>query len=130
MKPSEWLAGLGPFDFYPESKLEQLRPYGIAYAGGILTSRMEVGFPYSTYGRLASVPVMSEREFMRLCYQMGLNPTFEMKGDFLLVFGFQVVTSVWSLVRPITIELPPSALYQRPDEKAQKDLEAIRRYGY
>jgi hypothetical protein len=129
-RPTEWLERLGPLDFYPEWKLEGLATYGIAYDGGVLTSRIVTGYPYSTFGRLASVPVMTERELLRECYKFGLTPHFEAHGEFLLVFGFQVVTSVWSLLRPITVEIPPSRWEDDPRDKARVDIAAIKRYGY
>ena len=130
MRPSDWLTELGAIGFYPEAKLHELEPYGVGYDDGLLVSHIEIGLPYSTYGRLTRVPLLTERELMREVRLLGFDPVFERHGADKLVIGFQVITSVWTLVRPITIERPPSTFESDPMAKARLDLAAIRGYGY
>jgi len=132
MRPSAWLATLRATDFYPERKLLELEAYGIAFepGSGLLRSRIEVGFPYSPYGRLAAAPLLTERQLMVEMGKLGLAPRFEWRGEDRLLIGFQVVTSVWRLLSPITREVPPSAFEADPEKKAGMDLAAIRGYGY
>lgn len=130
MLPSEWLAQLEGWSFYPEDVLYDMRPHGFAYRDGTLTSTMTVGFPYLTYGRMHEVPLKTEREIMAEAKAMGLDPVFEKHGTERHVWGFDIVTSVWWVVKPILIARPPSTYENDPRRKAALDLADIRRFGY
>jgi hypothetical protein len=128
--PSDWLSQREGWSFYPEAVLDGLRPYGIGYRDGMFTSLLTFGFPYLTFGRTTEVPLRSEREIMADAQRMGLSVVFEKHGNDLHAWGFEIVTSVWMVVRPVTVARPPSTYEQDPAVKARLDLEAIRRYGY
>ena len=136
MKPSEWLRRVEPAALYADTKLLELKPYGITYdqGSGVLTSTMQTGHPYSTFGRLASVERLKLINAVQKGRMMGLNLTMLGKRhddpNVRLVFGYAIATAVWVVVHDITDAEPPSRLVRDPDLKAQLDIEAIEGYGY
>lgn len=136
MKPSEWLRRLEPASLYAETKLAELERYGIKYDDGQVMSAIRAGHPYSTYGRLASVALVTPTQAIQKGRMMGLNLS-KVGNDnrhedpsIRFVFGFDIATAVWMVVHDITTETPPSKLVRDPSLKADLDIEAIERYGY
>lgn len=127
---ADWLSGLEAGSVYPESILDELREYGIGYDGGLLTSHIQTERPYPTYGRIVSAPVLTERELLAKASSLGLGLRFEKHGYERHIFGYDIVASVWRLVRPITLVRPPSEFVTDLGLKARLDIEAIRGYGY
>jgi hypothetical protein len=133
MKLSEWLTGIVPYELYPEVKLTELEDLGIGYdaAAGVLTSRLDV----LTMGRLAGVDYTTPRAAMTEAAAFGRSLRFlpGQGADERYVWGFGIIVAIWRLVVPV-LEWgegePPSALFTVPEEKAQVDLAALRRYGY
>lgn len=125
--PSEWLLGIRADALYREAKLLRLHECGIGYADGMLTSHIQVGHPYPTYGRLSEVPLMTPREAIA---KYGARLKSDSRSEDLMVIGFEVGTAVWRLVRDITDTAPPSKWVDDWDEKLQRDIAAIKGYGY
>jgi hypothetical protein len=136
MKPSQWLRRVEPASLYSDTKLLELKRYGIKYdpESGVLTSTMHAGHPYSTFGRLASVELLKPKAAMQKARMMGLNMTMlgqrHEDPDVRMVFGYAIATAVWMVVHEITDGEPPSRLVRDPVLKAQLDIEAIEGYGY
>jgi hypothetical protein len=112
--------------------MERLRNYGIVFDAdiGLFTSRIAWDLPYTTYGRHASLKLFTERELIAELAKYDMNPQFIQHHAEDLVLGFHVMRAIWVLLHPITVVGPPSEYFRTPDEKAQADLEAIKRYGY
>lgn len=130
MRITDWLIRLDPQGLYDESVLEELEAYGIRYRYGVLTSALSGDLPYISYGRTSHVPFMTARELVTTASRMGYSIEIDHTVDRLRVPGYEITTSVWRLLRPITVEHPPSEVTTNPRRKAALDIQALQRYGY
>jgi hypothetical protein len=123
--PSEWLRDVNAHYLYREDRLKRLAVCDIGYEGGILTSHIWSG-TYPTYGRLASVNLITPRQAVSM-YKARLKADEE--G--MLVLGCDIAAALWDLLHPITMSGPPSRWEKRDlIEKMRLDVDAIRRFGY
>lgn len=128
MKPTEWLKSVDATSLYRESTLLKLRSCSIRYDGGILTSCLQEGTeksPYSTYGRIASVNLTTVGEERT----KGANVAGD--DDDVIVYGYEIAAALWRLLRPITVEGPPSDWIKYDlQNKLRRDVASLQRYGY
>lgn len=129
---TDYLSTLGPAELYAPEVLDELQRFGIFHDGGVLTSRRTDERPYPSFGRCASVRLMTKRQLTQAALKLGRRLDIDdPQSDVLLAPGYEIVTACWRLLRPVVEgAAPPSALGKTAEEKALFDLIALRRYGY
>jgi hypothetical protein len=130
-RPSVWLERyIHARLIYDEAKLRELIAVGIKYDGdGIIRSMIPEGTdeaPYSTFGRHASVRLITPRGAVALGARLSPNAHGQA-----YVIGYDIAAGVWRLLHPITEDGPPSRdVKGDPVIKMRRDVAALRRYGY
>jgi hypothetical protein len=111
---------------YRETALASLRACGIAYSNEMFTSLIDYDRPYTTYGRLASIELMTPRQAVAL----GAVLKNDGRREEPLVYGWQIAAALWGLLHDIRDDGPPSKYTTDIGDKFQRDVAALRRYGY
>lgn len=131
MLPSEWLSSLKANSVYREARLYDLPDVGIKYDEGMLTSLLTKGTrqcPYSTYGRIASVNLLTAEEVLRRSTSI---KEWMLDEDMAYFEGHEAAAAVWRLLHPVQASGPPSSwVNESLEEKMRRDLYSLRGYGY
>ena len=125
VKPSDWLMSCKPDYLYRESRLEKLEMCDIGYADGMLTSHMQYDRPYITFGRMASVDLLTPREAIAQGARLKRDGREEP-----LVWGWAISESLWRLLHPLIESGPPSLYVEDTTSKMLRNHAALVRFGY
>jgi len=127
-RPSEWLrVAVKPDGIYRESKLNELRHVGIAYADGVLTSLRAFDRPYPTIGRHSSIELHRPNDLISVAADIHETVDVENLEDGNYVFGWEVIVAVWKCCGPIASLQPPSTVLDSPERKARVDIRSLER---